>query len=225
MNKITILYALASSMSFIPVQSVNAQFPIADIIKAAVVKVIKATDLAVQRLQNRTIWLQNAQKSLENTLSKARLEEITGWVEKQRLLYKDYFEELTKVKTTLAYYHRIRAIGDKQVRMVQEYKRAWYLLRQDEHFTAQEIVYMGKVYTGILDESLDNLDQVLMVVSSFTTSMTDASRLQIINHASDKIDDNYYDMKRFNKQNTMLSLQRAKDQADVEVIRKLYGIE
>src|SRR5690242_2473595 len=76
---------------------------ITEVIKAAIVKVIKAVDLKIQRLQNETIWLQNAQKVMENTLSKLRLQEIAEWSEKQRVLYADYFDELYKVKNFIAY--------------------------------------------------------------------------------------------------------------------------
>jgi hypothetical protein len=57
---------------FLP-REVRAQIPLAEVIKAGVKKVVKAVDLKVQRLQNKTIWLQNAQKVLENKLSKLRL--------------------------------------------------------------------------------------------------------------------------------------------------------
>ena len=56
-----------------PLQKLEAQIDIATIIKAAVKKVIKAVDLQIQRFQNKTIWLQNVQKSLENAMSKTKL--------------------------------------------------------------------------------------------------------------------------------------------------------
>src|SRR5690242_1386761 len=96
-----------------PVQQAHAQFVIADIIKQGVVKVIKAVDLKIQRLQNKTIWLQNAQKTLENEMSKLQLTEISDWVEKQRKLYDDYFQELWRVKAALANYYRVKVIIDR----------------------------------------------------------------------------------------------------------------
>ena len=45
---------------------------------------IIAVDLQVQRIQNKTIWLQNAQKTLENEMSKLKLDEITDWVQKNK---------------------------------------------------------------------------------------------------------------------------------------------
>jgi hypothetical protein len=84
---------------------------------------------------------------------------------------------------------------------------------------------MGRVYTGILDESVKNIDQIFLVINSFSTQMSDAKRLEIINTAADQIDINYNDLKAFNQQGMLLSLQRAKDQNDVDVIKKLYRLE
>lgn len=197
---------------------------ILEIIKAGVKKLIIAADLKIQRLQNKTIWLQNAQKTLENTLSKLKLKEISDWTEKQKDLYKEYFDELTKVKSIISYYQRIREISQKQLKLVEEYQRAWKLFKQDKYFTADELSYMAKVYSGILDESAKNIDQISLVIKSLTTTMSDAKRLEIINAAADQVDANYYDLTRFNKQNMMLSLQRARENNDVDVVRKLYGL-
>jgi hypothetical protein len=209
----------------LPVQQVHAQIAVAEIIKAAVKKVIKAVDLKIQRLQNKTIWLQNAQKKLENALSKLKLDEISDWTEKQKEQYRKYYEELAQVKAIISYYQRIRDITQKQVRLVNEYNRSWQLIRQDKHFTADEINYMAKVYSGILDESLKNIDQISLIIKSFTTKMSDAGRLELINNAADQVDANYSDLAEFNRQNTLLSLQRAKTGAEVQAVKKLYGLQ
>lgn len=208
-----------------PLNKTLAQDPITLIIKEGIKKVIKAVDLKIQRLQNKTIWLQNAQKTLENAMSKTKLNEISDWVEKQKTLYKDYFDELQKVKSIISYYNRIKEITEKQIHLVQEYKYAYGLFKQDKHFTAGELEYMGRVYTGILDESVKNIDQIFLVINSFSTQMSDAKRLEIINAAGDQIEINYNDLKAFNQQGMLLSLQRAKDQNDVDVIKKLYRLQ
>ena len=195
------------------------------VVKAAVKKVIKAIDLQIQRLQNKTVWLQNAQKTLENTLSKLKLDEISDWTEKQKEQYKKYYEELAKVKSIISYYQRIRDITQKQVRLVNEYNWAWQLVRQDKHFTADEIEYMAEVYSGILEESLKSIDQISLVVKSFTTKMSDAKRLELINNAADQVETNYSDLMQFNRQNMLLSLGRAKSSHEVETVKKLYGLE
>ena len=206
--------------------SVNsqAQIPILEIIKAGIKKVIVAVDLKIQRLQNKTIWLQNAQKTLENAMSKAKLTEIGDWVKKQKDLYDGYFQELWKVKGALTYYHRVKDIIENQVAMVKEYKSAWAVFRQDKNFTAEELEYMFTVYTGMMEESLKSLDQLFLVINAFATQMSDAKRLEIINAAADNIEQGFMDLKDFNNQNKTISIQRAVEKGEIDYVKKLYGL-
>ena len=125
MKKILVSLSLVMMCNMVIVQQTNAQTGILEIIKAGIKKVIVAIDLKIQRIQNKTIWLQNAQKVLENKMSELKLNEIGNWVEKQRKLYADYFDELWKVKNTIATYQRVRDIIRRQVQLVTEYKKAY----------------------------------------------------------------------------------------------------
>jgi hypothetical protein len=203
----------------------NAQFVIADIIKLVVTKVINAIDLAVQQVQNKTIVLQNAQKVLENAMSELQLNDITDWVEKQRKLYADYYQELWEVKQVISDYDKVKSIVQLQSRIVSEYNQAYSLFRQDKHFTAAELDHMAQVYAGILNSSLQNLNQALLVVNSLVTQMDDAARLKIIDQASAGMQRNYNDLQKFNQQNVQLSMQRAQEEGDIETMKRLYGLE
>jgi predicted transcriptional regulator YheO len=225
MKKLLIMAGIILPVSIAPVQQVKAQIPIVDISKAAVVKVIRAADLQIQRLQNKTIWLQNAQKTLENQMSKLKLTEISDWNKKQKELYANYFDELWKVKNAIGTYQAVRDIIKKQIQLVQEYSKAFNLAKQDKNFTPEEISYMQQVYTGILDESLKNIDQIQLVINAFTTQMTDARRLEIIHTAANNIEQNITDLRQFNQQNIKISLQRSKERNDIEVVKKLYGLK
>jgi len=222
MKKIVLCMLLAAAL--LSVQKVSAQDPITEIIKAGITKVIVAVDLKIQRLQTKTIWLQNAQKVLENTMSKARLDDITSWVQKQKDLYQNYFDELWQVKDVLSYYHKIREITEQEVALVNQYHRAWNGVTRDSHFSADEVDYMGRVYTGIIEQSIKNLDQIALVINSFVTQMTDQKRMQIIDQAAEAMQKNYNDLKTFTTENIQLSIQRSKDEHDVAVVRALYGL-
>jgi len=216
--KITVVFLLSVGLATAPTHHCQAQFT--DILKA----IIKAMDIAVQKAQNATIDLQNAQKQIENALSKSELADIAGWVQKQKDLYQDYFNELWQVKTVIAYYKRVTAVIEEQKQLVKEYKQAYALVQQDKHFTASEINYIRSVYGGIIDESVKCLDQLLDIITSFSVQMSDAERLKLINRCADDIEQQISDLHRFNNQTIQISLQRAKDQEDVNMIRQLYGI-
>jgi len=222
-RSILTLGLIFSFVSALPVRA-EAQFAIADVINLVVKKVINSVDLAVQQIQNKTIVLQNAQKELENVLSQLQLDDISNWLEKQRKLYEDYYRELWQVKQIISDYDRVKTIIRLQSQVVAEYTKAYNLFQQDPHFTAQELEYMVEVYTGILNESLGYVNQVLLVVNSMVTQMDDASRLAIIDQAAAGIQKNYNDLTRFNHQNLQISLERAAERNDLGTIKKLYGV-
>jgi len=202
----------------------QAQFVVGTVLNQTVGRVIRAIDLKVQRMQNETIWLQNAQKALENELSKLRLSEIAGWSGQQQQLYSQYYSELGQIKSYISYYQRIKNLTVKQAALISEYQNAWALLHNDRHFTIAELNQMQQVYTGILNASAKNLDQIMLVINPGKTQMSDEQRLELINKAGDQLDGNYSDLQQFNTQNEMLSLQRAKDANEVLTLKQYYGI-
>ena len=220
MRKYLVIFMFLGTLGFsvVPVQSH------AIIITQIIKEIILAIDANVQRLQNKTIGLQNAQKEIENALSKLKLKEISDWAEKQRKLYEEYYQELWKVKTALANYKRVKEIMQRQVQLVKEYEHAYGLFKNDDHFTPDEIAYMFRVYTGIIDESLKNIEQLSLVVNAFATQMSDAERMDIIHAVAIRTEENLGDLRKFNNQNILLSLQRSKDLNDVQIIRSLYGL-
>jgi hypothetical protein len=202
----------------------HAQIPIVSVITTLAKKVINAIDLEVENLQNQTVELQNAQKALENAMSQSQLDGITDWVQKIKDLYGEYYTELSQVKQIIADYDKVKQVVALQSRIVSEYKSAYNLFKQDKHFSASEIAYMYNVYSGILNESLKNLDQVLQVTGDFVLQMSDESRMKLIDEAATKMQTNYNDLKQFNNQSIQLSLQRAAELNDLSTVKKLYGL-
>lgn len=208
----------------LPARQANAQLLILDIIKAAVKKVIVAIDLKVQQMQNKTLWLQNAQKELEDKMAQLKLKDISDWANKQKKLYSDYYTELQKVKSVISTYSEVKDITRRQLQLVKEYNSAYNLFKQDKNFSASELSYMGRVYNGILSESVQDLDELLLAVNAFSTTMTDAKRMEIIARTGRNMEDNLRDLRQFNAQNKKLSLQRARSLNDYNTTRQLYGL-
>jgi hypothetical protein len=225
MKKYMVILPLSTVTIFVSIpKGADAQFIVGSVISSTVGRVIKAIDLEVQRMQNQTIWLQNAQKALENQLSQLKLSEISDWSQKQRDLFSQYYQELWDIKTAIAWYSRISEMTEKQVALVNSYNQAWALIKNDKHFNADELAYMSRVYSGILQESVKDLDQILIIINPGKTQMPDAKRMELINKTADHMDNNYNDMQEFTTQNEMLSLDRAEDENEVLTLKQYYGI-
>lgn len=207
------------------VGGLRAQDPVSAIISSGIGRVIRAFDLQVQRMQTRTILLQTAQKEIENAMQALHLDEIRDWVENLKDLYGNYFAELLRVKVVIAGYGEVNRVVEREQQLVEAYRRAWALLREDPHFTTVERARMEAVYQGILKESASILDLVLSVTRDLTTQMSDEGRLSIIHRAAVEMVGQYEDLVRFNHENALISVQRASDEEDIAKMRRLYGLE
>ncbi|MHA4811778.1 TraG family conjugative transposon ATPase [Flavitalea flava] len=223
-TKLLLAAALVGLSLLFPSISTKAQIPIVDIIMAGVKKVIVATDLEIQRLQTQTLFLQNTQKAVENTMQELQLGEITGWVQQQKDLYEQYYQELWSIKNSIAMYQRLVHLVNQQDNLLQDYKKAVVAINLDKHFTRNEADRMLSLYGRILDESIRNVKDLVAVVKASITRMDDAERLSIIDKTADAVEQNYSDLKALSQKNFLLSQQRAKTQAELVQLRYLYGI-
>src|SRR5579859_745110 len=222
-KRISIVVLLGSIAVFAPVQRTQAQ--IIDAIEEIIKEAIMAVDLGIQKVQTQTVYLQDAQKAVENAMQQLHLDDITGWVQKQKDLYSEYYQELWQIKNAISAYQRVKDIIDKEAQLVSDYKKAYALIQQDSHFSADEISHIYNIYSGMINQSVENLNQITVVINAFVTQMSDADRLRIIDGAGERIDKNYDDCRQFTQENIMLSLERSKDLNDLETVKKLYGIQ
>ena len=222
MKRLCVILGACMALSILPANKADAQ--IIDIIEEAIKDAIMAVDLGIQKLQTKTIYLQEAQKAVENTMQQLHLGDITGWVQKQKDLYSEYYQELWQVKNAISAYDKVVSMIDKQAQLVKDYQKAYAAMRHDAHFSSAEISYIGRVYSGILNQSVQNLKQLYLVINALVTQMTDGDRLHLIDGAGARIDQNYNDLHQFTQQNILLSTQRAKYQNNLDQIKMLYGI-
>lgn len=222
-KKISIILLLSSIALFAPVQKTQAQ--LIDAIEEIIKDAIMAVDLGIQKVQTQTVYLQDAQKAVENAMQQLHLNDITNWVQKQKDLYSEYYQELWQIKSAIAAYQRVKDIIAKETQLVSDYKRAYSLLQQDNHFSSDELSHIYNIYTGIINQSIENVDQIATVINAFVTQMSDADRLRIIDDAGSRIDKNYNDCRQFTQENIQISLERSKDLGDLETVRNLYGIQ
>lgn len=204
--------------------SARAQIPGLSLVTGIFKKVIVAIDLKVQQLQNETIALQNAEQNLENQLHLSGLNNISGWLGKEKDLYSQYYQELGKVRALIASYEAVKDIISRQQAILSEYRQASGLFSRDKHFSAGELQYMANVYNGILQESLANLDELTIALTAVTTQMSDGDRLQRIAQAAKGMQTNLDHLRQFNRQNVALSLARSKDEQDQQSVKSLYGV-
>ena len=220
MKKVMLAILFAGLLGLAPVRAEAQIGIIGELLK----RVIMAIDLRIQRLQTQTIVLQEAQKQVENVMQATQLGAITDWVQQQKDLYEGYYRELWEVKNALLYYSKVKDMIERETQLVKKVQHVSAAVRGDPHFSPAELDHISRVLDAILQESIRDIGQLSIVIRGFVTQMDDGDRLRIINELSAKIDTRSQALEAFSQENILLSLQRAKDQGDMNMIRSVYGI-
>ncbi len=137
-------------------------------------------------------------------------------------LHNVFITGLMAISPTVRNYSRVADIISQQARLVTEYKRNDQRFRQSGSFNPDELGYMGNVYSRLINQSLDNLDELTTILTAGKLRMSDADRLQAIDRLYASSTDQLSFLRSFNRQGIVLSLQRAKDANDINTLKKLY---
>ncbi|GEP94500.1 conjugal transfer protein TraI [Chitinophaga cymbidii] len=212
---------LVAGVLLFTARTAHSQVVVLEAIKILTKKVIRAIDLGIQKAQSKTIDLQNAQRQIENALSKLKLQEISDWTERQKEIYQEYFDELWRVKSIISY-KQFTDIVDTQKQLFEEYKHAWLVVSKDKNFSEAEMTYIYNVYTNILEASIGSVDDIVSVMKSFSVQMSDGERLEMIRKTSEALDTHLASLRQFNQRNRLLSLQRARSKAELDTLQQWY---
>lgn len=139
-------------------------------------------------------------------------------------LHRAFLDGLFEVSPAVKKYHKVADIINCQFHLVKEYRTAFNRFKISDVFTEKEIGYMGDVYGRLLDQSVQNLDDLAMVITAKKLRMTDDERLAAIDRIYNDMNDKLAFLKSFNKGNHGLATQRLNDNMDARVLRDLYGI-
>lgn len=139
-------------------------------------------------------------------------------------LHQVFLDGLLEVSPAVRNYKKVVDIVSLQLRIVSEYKSAFKQFKENGKFTPGEIDYMGKVYSHLFDESVKNLETLTMILTSGTLRMSDDERLKQIDTLYEDMFDKLTFLRHFNNQTSVLLLQRTKDENEINLSKKFYGL-
>lgn len=82
---------------------------------------------------------------------------------------------------------------------------------------------MVNVYSNLFNKSLQNLDELTMVITTGKLRMSDDERLNAIDRIYIDMGDKLVFLRTFNKENNVLAIQRGREMVDTKVSKKLNG--
>jgi hypothetical protein len=88
-------------------------------------------------------------------------------------LHSVYLNGLLSINPTVKNYGRVAEIITQQASLLSEYKSSYKQFRQSGTFSANELSYMSDVYTQLVTQSLENLDELTNVLTAGKLRMSD----------------------------------------------------
>lgn len=137
-------------------------------------------------------------------------------------LHETFIDGLMLVSPEVKKYHKVADIITLQSALVSEYKSAFNRFRSAGTFSAGELGYLSKVYGQLSRQSVNNLDNLLSVITASQLRMSDDERLQAIDRIFTDTQDKLSFLRDFNQKAGMLNLQRAKEKANIQTLQKIY---
>lgn len=140
-------------------------------------------------------------------------------------IHQTFLDGLMQVSPGVRKYKRIADIISLQTQLVKEYKSAFRKIQRSNLFNENEVKYMGNVYSNLFTKSLQNLDELAMVITAGKLRMSDDERLNAIDRIFTDISDKLIFLRTFNKENNLLAIQRGREMVDTKVSKKLNGLQ
>jgi hypothetical protein len=139
-------------------------------------------------------------------------------------IHQAFLDGLVQVSPAVRKYKKIGEIISFQTQLVKEYKSASRRFNLSNLFNADEIKYMGNVYSNLFNKSLQNLEELAMIITAGRLRMSDDERINAIDRIFDDMGDKLVFLRIFNKENNMLAIQRGREMVDTKISKKLNGL-
>lgn len=136
-----------------------------------------------------------------------------------------FLDGLMSVSPTVRKYPRIKDIINDQAALVSAYRSSYHVFKADKNFSPRELGYISDVYNNLVSNSLQNLDELTMIIADNKLRMNDAERLTAIDRLYASGHDELSFIQHFNNNTADLAIRRATAANDRQTLQKLYGIK
>lgn len=137
-------------------------------------------------------------------------------------LHEAFLNQLLQVSPAVKNYHKTAEIISYQLKLVRDYKRAFSGFKASGQFTVSEIFYLSQVYGNLFKKSLQQLDELTLVLTTGKLRMSDEERLEAIDRIHLDIQDKLMFLTAFNQETQVLAISRSRAKQELDGIWNLY---
>lgn len=140
-------------------------------------------------------------------------------------LHELFLDKLMKVSPQIKNYRKIADIIACQKTIVQEYKEAFKFLKNSGKLKLNEIDYIEGVYSNLFNKSVEDIEELMIVITNGKAQMTDDQRLRTIDRIYEGVQDKLSFLRYFNGEASILINQRKNKEKELRLEKALFGIK
>ena len=112
-----------------------------------------------------------------------------------------------------------------QLRIIKEVKECLRGVKDARQFSTAEIDHCAIVFQNVLNASLENIEQLLDIISDGKIEMKDDERLHRIDALYADMQDKYAFCSSFSEEMAVLTVQRMQQRSEIELSKRLNGLQ
>jgi len=140
-------------------------------------------------------------------------------------IHSAFLNGLLAVSPAVKNYVRIADIISTQAALVSEYKTYLSQIKGANALNPSELNYIAGVYGNLFDRSLDNLDELVTILTDGQLRMSDAERLAAIDQLDEDMHSKLSFQRDFLSQTSLLVAQRQQAIQETGRLQALYGTQ
>jgi hypothetical protein len=137
-------------------------------------------------------------------------------------LHNDFFNSLNEVNPAIKNWSRVADIISIQIKIIKQVKEVLSSITKEDQFTSEEINYCKTVFGRLSEDCLEDIDGLMLVITSGKLEMKDDERMKKIEKIFLDMQDKYAFINSFNNELKLLLHQRLNEQNETEVLKGLY---
>lgn len=140
-------------------------------------------------------------------------------------LHGDYFTSLLKINPKIKNYYKTAEIISLQFKIMKTYKSTYTKLKTDDIFEGNELDYIERSFTRLLESCDDTLHQLLVLTTDSELELKDDQRIERIDELYKTMVDNYDFCLSFSNEAKLLSLSKSRERISSESTKSIYGLK
>lgn len=170
-------------------------------------------------------------KQILSDLEKGYTTLRTGYAQIENLasgnfsLHETFLNSLLQVSPAVKNYHKVAQIIQYQTRLIKDYRLAFSQFKSTGQLTLHELTYLSKVYGNLLDKSLQQINDLALILTSGKMRMSDEERLKAIDLIHSDLQDMFHFLNSFNQDTQVLIQNRIKGFKQIQGTQVLHSIK